>query len=98
MPQDSDFTVGRVYFIVKPPLYPGALHSNRYRPTIPVSELDKLLYTLLSQFHSNAFIQMRFAPQGTVGVIRAKNDEYLDILIRYLTKIAWYETRKVYLF
>lgn len=82
MPQDNDFTIGRTYFIVKPPLYPGALHSNRYRPTVPSSDTDKLLYTLLSQFHSNAFIHMRFGPQGTVGVIRAKNDEYVDILIR----------------
>lgn len=82
MPQNNEFTIGQPYYIVKPPLYPGALHSNRYRPTVPSSETDKLLYTMLSQFHSNAFIQMRFGPQGTVGIVRAKNDEYLDILIR----------------
>ena len=82
LPPNKDFTIGQPYYVIKPPLYPGALHSNRYRPTVPSSEAEQLMYALLSQFHANAFVYMRFAPQGTVAVIRAKNDVYLDIIIR----------------
>ena len=82
MPPDNDYTAGRIYYILQPPLFTGALHSNRYRPTVPINEKEKLLYALLSMFHSNAFINMRFAPQGTVAVIRAVSDKYLDIMIR----------------
>ena len=82
MPPDIDYTVGRVYHIIQPPLFQGGLHSNRYRPTVPANDKEKLLYALLSQFHSNAFLSMRFPPQGTVAIIRAKSNEYLDIMIR----------------
>lgn len=57
---------------------------NRYHPPVPVGK-EVLVYALLSQFHPNPFVQTRFGPQGTVAVLRARNDVLLDIAFRYWT-------------
>ena len=81
---------GQPYYIIdsnsqgKPP------HMNYYHPLIPRGN-EVFLQALLSMLHPNAFINCRFGPTGTVGLVRAENDEYYDILIRLIiTKIIMY--------
>lgn len=81
LPPSEDWPQGVPYHVIIPnPDGPGD-HSNRYHPPHP-QEREKLLYALLSQFHPNAFLQMRFGPRGTVAMVRAQNQDYLDVVIR----------------
>ena len=53
----------------------------KHAPPHPASN-EALLHALMMQFHKYPFVHLRFGPRGTVGVVRAENDEYWDILIR----------------
>ena len=64
---------------------------NRYRPSVPVGK-EILLHTLLTQFHPNIFLHTRFGPRGSLALVRARSEKYLDIVMR------WEEDMKVLLF
>lgn len=54
---------------------------NRYHPPRPPAE-NYLLYNILAQLHPNIFLVTRFGPKGTVGTVRARTTEVLDIIFR----------------
>ncbi|VDI27960.1 Hypothetical predicted protein [Mytilus galloprovincialis] len=58
------------------------LSSNRFYP----SKIDdKLigLYRILSMFHPRPFLMIRFPPKGGVALVRAQNDDYIEIVFRF---------------
>ncbi|VDI51956.1 selenoprotein N [Mytilus galloprovincialis] len=62
----------------------GASHlsSNRFYP----SKIDdKLigLYRILSMFHPRPFLMIRFPPKGGVALVRAQNNDYIEIVFRF---------------
>ncbi|CAG2195311.1 SEPN1 [Mytilus edulis] len=59
------------------------LSSNRFYP----SKIDdKLigLYRILSMFHPRPFLMIRFPPKGGVAMVRAQNDDYIEIVLELL--------------
>lgn len=82
LPPSEDWPQGVPYHVVTPNPDSPRDHSNRYHPPRP-EERERLLYALLSQFHPNPFLQMRFGPRGTFAMVRAQNQDYLDVVIRY---------------
>ena len=81
LPPSPSSPLGHTYHIIVPRMDEAGVHMNRYRPPRPVGK-EVFLHALLSQLHSNPFVQSRFGPRGTVGVLRARNKELLDIVFR----------------
>ena len=75
--------IGKPYIIIDSE-YEGKMpHMNYYYPPIPRGN-EVFLQTILSMFHPNAFVNNRFGPRGTMAVLRAENDKYYDIIIRFV--------------
>lgn len=82
LPDSDTVEVGQIYPVVgKNTYFLEHLSSTRYFPPRPEGK-EVLLYRLLAQFHPHPFVHMRFPPQGTSAIIRAQNNEYLDIVFR----------------
>ncbi len=79
-------TVGEVYHLVEFPMdamSKGAtLSSNRYLPPKLERDPEKMIHRLLSMFHPKPFVYSRFAPQGSVAVIRAMSQRFVDVMFR----------------
>lgn len=82
LPPMEDWPFGQAYLIIEPVHDTIMLHMNRYHPAPPSSKKETLLHAILSQLHPNIFLQNRFGPRGAVAVVRAYNEDYLDIVIR----------------
>ena len=76
----DDWPIGKPYYIIKDTT--DFTPMNRYHPTSP--PVNSLLHSILAQFHPNVFLVTRFGPRGTVGIIRAKSDNLIDIIFRYV--------------
>jgi hypothetical protein len=81
--------LGKPYHIIKKSLDDDFLTEMMVADTTPYKHApphpasnETLLHALMMQFHKYPFVHLRFGPRGTVGVVRAENDEYWDILIR----------------
>eukprot|EP00118_Oscarella_pearsei_P024811 m.306845 g.306845 ORF g.306845 m.306845 type:complete len:404 (+) comp41642_c0_seq1:131-1342(+) len=75
-------SLGEVYVIVAKPIQFGnQINSVKYFPPYPEGR-EVLMHMLLNQFHRRPFVRMRFEPQGTIGLIRAENEEYVEIMFR----------------
>lgn len=83
LPPTQGYPLGQPYHIVDPIPNEVGVHMHRYHPPHP-SGKEVLLYTLLSQFHPNAFVHTRFGPHGSIALVRASNEKYLDIVLRYI--------------
>lgn len=78
-PNANDWPIGKPYYIIKD--RNEFTPMNRYHPPQP-SPQNALLHAILAQFHPNVFLMPRFGPKGTVGIVRARNDEIIDIVFR----------------
>ena len=93
LPPESLYNaVGEVYYITEERLdmfnfIGGDLSSNRYFPP-HVDDGNVGIHRMLSMFHAHPFIINRFGPRGAVGIIRAKNEKYLDIVFRFAIHIS----------
>lgn len=78
-------SVGEVYDIIAPMQQPAVpMSSNRYHPPLLGKPSEQLLHRLLAMFHSRPFIYSRFTPSGSVAIVRAQNDRYVDVVFRYV--------------
>lgn len=75
----NDWPIGKPYYIIKD--QNDFTPMNRYHPPRPSAE-SAILHAILAQFHPNVFLMTRFGPKGTVGIVRAKNDDIIDIVFR----------------
>ncbi|ESN96125.1 hypothetical protein HELRODRAFT_163155 [Helobdella robusta] len=77
--------IGKTYWLVKTYTKykngPG-LPSNRYYPPHLSEPTEQFLYEILRMFHERPFVHMRFEPGGSLAVVRAYDDQYLDIHFR----------------
>jgi len=80
----SKKSVGDVWNIVLPitSKYEPGLSHNRYQQEAPMSDREQTLTNLLTMFGPAPFLLNRFAPQGTMAVLRAFSKDYLDIVFR----------------
>ena len=77
----NDWPIGKPYYIIEDK---GEFTSmNRYHPPQPSTKIA-FLHSILAQFHPNVFMMTRFGPKGTVGIIRGRNNETMDIVFRYV--------------
>ena len=82
MPPDLNYPIGDTYSLIAPlPMDAPGVHMYHYHPLQP-SPKEAFLFALLSQFHPNVFLQSRYGPRGSMAVVRARNDRYLDIMMR----------------
>ena len=82
MPPDLNYPIGDTYTILSPlPVDAPGMHMYRYHPFQPPPK-EVFLFALLSQFHPYVFLQSRYGPRGSMAVVRARNDRYLDIMMR----------------
>ncbi|KFM79239.1 Selenoprotein N, partial [Stegodyphus mimosarum] len=83
LPKDNYIKHGIPWWIIEPNVnkYSKPLSSKRYFPPA-VDEKFHALFVLLSLFHPQPFLWTRFAPQGTVAVVRAIEKDFYDILFR----------------
>ena len=79
-PPSRDWSIGKPYYIIKD--NNEFTPMNRYHPPNPSPETS-LLHSILAQFHPNVFLITRFGPKGSVGIIRAKSENLIDIIFRY---------------
>ena len=84
LPHDN-WLVGKPYYIIRE--RNDYTSMNRYHPPAPSIE-NALLHSILAQFHPNIFLITRFGPKGTVGVVRAKNKDTIDIVFRYICLLS----------
>ncbi len=80
LPEKNDWSIGKPYYIIRD--MNEYTPMNRYHPPTPSTDRS-LLHSILAQFHPNVFLISRFGPKGTVGIVRAINDDVIDILFRY---------------
>ena len=82
MPPDFHYPIGDTYSILPPlPIDAPGINMYRYHPLQPPRK-EVFLFALLSQFHPYVFLQSRYGPRGSMAVVRARNDRYLDIVMR----------------
>ena len=92
-PPSEHTRIGEVYHLVKEtqgflsnlPMMSADLSSNRYFPPF-VKDEHTILFRLLQMFHPRPFIYSRFRPRGSVAMVRAKSDKYMEIVFRYKLK------------
>lgn len=88
-PPSETTEVGEVYplveetqgFLASLPVMNADLSSNRYFPPF-VKDEHKIVFRLLQMFHPRPFIFTRFRPRGSVAMLRAKSDKYMEIVFR----------------
>ena len=88
LPPSPSTPLGQTYFVIDPRVDEAGLHMNRYHPPRPVGRGEGFLHALLSQFHSNPFVQTRFGPRGTVAIVRARSTSLLDIIFRCVHSVV----------
>ena len=71
------------YYVIDAEFYGRKTQMSYYHPPVPRGR-EEFLHALLSQFHPNIFVNCRFGPRGTLAVIRAENDDYYDIVVRFV--------------
>ena len=83
-------SVGEPYYIVQSSdggmlseMLVSQMSPYKYFPPVPKSN-EVFLHVLMLQLHKYPFVHLRFGPRGTVGIVRAENDKYWDILIRFV--------------
>lgn len=81
LPPMDQYPLGKPYHIVDAITDETGIHMNRFRPPKPVGK-EVLLHTLLTQFHPNVFLHVRFGPRGSIALVRASSEKYLDIVMR----------------
>lgn len=83
VPPDGHLDVGHVWNLIKSSisLTGGQLSSNRYFPP-RVHEMEVALHRLLAMFHPHVFLYTRFSPQGSMAVVRAVSEQYIDVAFR----------------
>lgn len=87
-PPTDTWEVGVPYSVIRNDSCPhmdfgnNRLSPYRFHPPLPEGEGEELIHALLSQFHPNVFVHMRINPRGTMAVVRARSDSYLDIVFR----------------
>lgn len=83
LPPTGSVPFGHPWYLVKSTLdiFAGQLSSAHHEPPI-VHPNEQTIHDLFSMFHKRPFIYPRFAPQGTVAVVRARTDDVLDIVFR----------------
>ncbi|KAK2147360.1 hypothetical protein LSH36_557g01040 [Paralvinella palmiformis] len=76
--------VGEAYHLISSQLDArrAPLSSNRYLPPPLVRDQEVMIHRLLSMFHPRPFVFSRFAPQGSVAIVRASSKKYVDIMFR----------------
>ena len=84
LPEDTP-AVGTPYTLIETNLnrFTNQLSSNRFYPPVVHGNRGNFIHKLLSMFHPRPFINSRFGPQGSVAVVRAESDKYLDIVFRW---------------
>lgn len=77
-------TVGKVYNLITMPgsLKGSTLSSNRYLPPRLAGDPEIMIHRLLNMFHPRPFVFSRFAPQGSVAIIRAANEKLVEVTFR----------------
>lgn len=80
---DEITPVGKPYTVIKSNLnlFANTLSSNRFYPP-RVKHKEVVIHRLLSMLHKRPFVHTRFGPQGTIAVIRAENEKYVDVAFR----------------
>lgn len=80
---DDVTPVGKPYNIIKSNLnlFSNTLSNNRFYPP-KVKNKEVIIHRLLSMFHKRPFVRTRFGPQGTIAVVRAENEKYVDVVFR----------------
>ncbi len=73
--------VGIVYNVIEDKGERSGVYLHSYRSPKPKHN-EVLLHALLSQLHPSPFVYTRFGPRGTRAIVRAKNGDLLDIVIR----------------
>ena len=83
--------LGEPYFIVPQEKDVEFIHELMISDTTPYKlappppkSNEILLHVLMLQLHKHPFVHLRFGPRGTVGIVRAENDKYWDIFIRFV--------------
>lgn len=82
LPKDGSLVVGEPYYIIKDT--DDFASMNRYRPPPPSRE-HAVIHAILAQFHSQVFLLCRFGPKGSVAVIRAQNEDTVEVMFRYVS-------------
>ena len=82
LPPNGKLVVGEPYFIVRDTKSFTSL--NRYRPPRPLPK-HAIIHSILAQFHPQVFLQSRFGPIGTVAVVKAKNEDMVEVWFRWVT-------------
>ena len=85
LPPSDQYPLGKPYHIIDAITDETGIHMNRFRPPKPAAK-EVLLHTLLTQFHPNAFVHVRFGPRGSIALVRASNEQYLDIVMRWVAR------------
>eukprot|EP00795_Rhopilema_esculentum_P003227 gene3227-1546_t len=76
--------VGEAWDVVLPisSRYEPGLSHNRFYPEKPTGEKERVLLNILTMFWPQPFVLNRFAPQGTMAVLRGITKDYYDIVFR----------------
>ena len=69
--------------------YDPHFSANRYDPPEPEQE-EMIIFRLLQMFHKKPFLLTRFPPQGTSLTLRARNENFLDIIIRFKINLNYF--------
>ncbi len=90
-PPNPDWSIGNTYYVVEAGstniIYEMAsshLSPFRYYPPAPETSKEVLVHSLMLQLHKSPFVHLRFGPRGTLAVLRAQNDQYWDIVFRWV--------------
>ena len=82
LPPNDNWPIGKPYYIIED--RNEFTPMNRYHPPSP-SAGTSLLHSILAQFHPNIFLLTRFGPKGTIASVRAKAENVIDIIFRYVS-------------
>ena len=92
-PPGPAWNVGKTYYVIeagsKNMIYEMAsshLSPFRYYPPAPETSKEVLVHSLMLQLHKSPFVHLRFGPRGTLAVLRAQNDQYWDIVFRWVLR------------
>ena len=82
LPLNEQTMFAEPYYVIDAEFYGRRPHMSYYYPAAP-REREEIIHAMLSQFHANIFVNCRFGPRGTLAIVRAENDDYFDVVIRY---------------
>lgn len=81
LPQEGPVVVGEPYFFLRD--IHGLTSFHRYYPPRPPRE-HAVIHSILAQFHPQVFLQTRFGPTGAVAVVRAANEDSVEVWFRWV--------------